>query len=40
MCILGSGTFTGENTIAVGDRTLRFKKAVIATGARAVRPRG
>jgi pyruvate/2-oxoglutarate dehydrogenase complex dihydrolipoamide dehydrogenase (E3) component len=36
---LGSGTFTGENTIAVGDRTLQFKKAVIATGARAVRPR-
>jgi pyruvate/2-oxoglutarate dehydrogenase complex dihydrolipoamide dehydrogenase (E3) component len=36
---LGSGTFTGENTITVGDRTLQFKKAVIATGARAVRPR-
>ncbi len=31
----GQGTFTSGNTIAVGDRTLRFKKAVIATGARA-----
>jgi len=32
---LGSGRFTGKDTIAVGDTTLRFKKAVIATGARA-----
>ena len=32
---LGQGTFTGPNTIQVGDQTLHFKKAVIATGARA-----
>ncbi len=31
----GQGTFMSSNTIAVGERTLRFKKAVIATGARA-----
>ncbi|MGJ3245408.1 MAG: mercuric reductase [Elainellaceae cyanobacterium] len=35
---LGDGRFSGTDTIQVGDRTLRFKKAVIATGARAVRP--
>ncbi|MGF1497454.1 MAG: mercuric reductase [Elainellaceae cyanobacterium] len=35
---LGSGTFTSANTISVAGKTLRFKKAVIATGARAVRP--
>lgn len=35
---LGAGRFTGDNTVQVGDKTLRFKKAVIATGARAVRP--
>lgn len=35
---LGEGRFTGGNAIAVGNQTLRFKKAVIATGARAVRP--
>jgi pyruvate/2-oxoglutarate dehydrogenase complex dihydrolipoamide dehydrogenase (E3) component len=34
---LGSGRFSSDNTIKVGDRTLRFKKAVIATGARAAR---
>ncbi|MBD2014369.1 mercuric reductase [Microcoleus sp. FACHB-53] len=34
---LGSGRFLGDNTIEVGSETLRFKKAVIATGARAVR---
>ncbi|WP_341529249.1 mercuric reductase [Nostoc sp. UHCC 0302] len=32
---LGSGRFASKNTIEVGDKTLRFKKAVIATGARA-----
>jgi len=31
----GQGTFTSSNTVAVGDQTLHFKKAVIATGARA-----
>lgn len=31
----GQGTFTDGNTVQVGDQTLRFKKAVIATGARA-----
>ncbi len=36
---LGSGQFMGENAIAINGQTLRFKKAVIATGARAVRPR-
>ena len=35
---LGEGRFSRDNTIEVGDRKLRFKKAVIATGARAVRP--
>ncbi|HBB34998.1 MAG TPA: FAD-containing oxidoreductase [Cyanobacteria bacterium UBA8803] len=35
---LGNGSFASSNTIAVGDRILRFKKAVIATGARAVKP--
>ncbi|HEY9834062.1 MAG TPA: mercuric reductase, partial [Stenomitos sp.] len=34
---LGSGRFLSDNTIEVGTETLRFKKAVIATGARAVR---
>ena len=32
---LGEGTFTDSDTIQVADRTLRFKRAVIATGARA-----
>jgi pyruvate/2-oxoglutarate dehydrogenase complex dihydrolipoamide dehydrogenase (E3) component len=32
---LGQGSFTGSNTIQVDNKTLRFKKAVIATGARA-----
>ncbi len=31
----GQGTFTSSNTVVVGDQTLHFKKAVIATGARA-----
>jgi pyruvate/2-oxoglutarate dehydrogenase complex dihydrolipoamide dehydrogenase (E3) component len=35
---LGNGRFSSNNTIAVGDKTLRFKKAVIATGARAAQP--
>ncbi|MCA1991505.1 MAG: FAD-dependent oxidoreductase, partial [Coleofasciculus sp. S288] len=35
---LGEGRFSRDNTVEVGDRKLRFKKAVIATGARAVRP--
>jgi pyruvate/2-oxoglutarate dehydrogenase complex dihydrolipoamide dehydrogenase (E3) component len=32
---LGSGRFGSKNTVEVGGKTLRFKKAVIATGARA-----
>jgi pyruvate/2-oxoglutarate dehydrogenase complex dihydrolipoamide dehydrogenase (E3) component len=32
---LGSGSFTSNSTIEVAGQTLRFKKAVIATGARA-----
>lgn len=35
---LGDGRFTGSDTIQVGDATLRFKRAVIATGARAAAP--
>lgn len=35
---LGSGRFSSDNTVEVGDKKLLFKKAVIATGARAVRP--
>ena len=35
---LGQGTFTGPETVQVGEATLRFKKAVIATGARAAAP--
>jgi len=31
----GQGTFTSSNTVVVEDQTLHFKKAVIATGARA-----
>ena len=34
----GNAAFTRRNTIAVGDHTLRFHRAVIATGARAVLP--
>ncbi len=33
---LGGGRFTGPGTIEVGGQTLQYKKAVIATGARAV----
>ena len=34
----GAARFESENTITVEGKTLRFKKAVIATGARAVKP--
>jgi pyruvate/2-oxoglutarate dehydrogenase complex dihydrolipoamide dehydrogenase (E3) component len=35
---IGAGRFTGPNTIEVDGRELRFKKAVITTGARALQP--
>ncbi|MGK7900360.1 MAG: mercuric reductase [Hormoscilla sp.] len=35
---LGKGSFVGNNSIEVAGKTLKYKKAVIATGARAVRP--
>lgn len=35
---LGEGRFVSEGKIEVAGKTLKFKKAVIATGARAVRP--
>jgi len=35
---LGQGTFTSPDTFVVGGQTLRFSKAVIATGARAAVP--
>src|SRR5438128_10623885 len=35
---LGAARFTGPDTVVVGERTLRFKKAVVATGGRAARP--
>ena len=35
---LGGGRFTGPDTIEVGGTTLRFERAVIATGARAAVP--
>ncbi len=35
---LGSGRFTSNNTLEVAGQTLRFKKAVITTGARALQP--
>ncbi|GAB4353202.1 MAG: mercuric reductase [Cyanophyceae cyanobacterium] len=34
----GAAKFVGRDAIAVGGQTLRFKKAVIATGGRAARP--
>jgi pyruvate/2-oxoglutarate dehydrogenase complex dihydrolipoamide dehydrogenase (E3) component len=34
----GEARFAGRDSVTVGDRELRFKKALIATGARAVRP--
>lgn len=35
---LGQGQFQNQRTLTVGDKTLQFKKAVIATGARAAQP--
>jgi pyruvate/2-oxoglutarate dehydrogenase complex dihydrolipoamide dehydrogenase (E3) component len=35
---LGQGAFTGPNTVEVAGQTLRFRRAVIATGARADQP--
>jgi pyruvate/2-oxoglutarate dehydrogenase complex dihydrolipoamide dehydrogenase (E3) component len=35
---LGDACFTGRDTVSVGGQTLRFAKAVIATGARAAIP--
>lgn len=35
---LGTGQFTGNGTIDVDNKRLRYKKAVIATGARAAQP--
>jgi pyruvate/2-oxoglutarate dehydrogenase complex dihydrolipoamide dehydrogenase (E3) component len=35
---LGDGHFVNSQTVKVGNNTLRFKKAVIASGARAVKP--
>jgi pyruvate/2-oxoglutarate dehydrogenase complex dihydrolipoamide dehydrogenase (E3) component len=35
---LGHGRFTGPDTLEVAGKTLRFRKAVLATGARAARP--
>lgn len=35
---LGQGQFAGPDTVTVGGQTLRFKRAVIATGARASPP--
>jgi len=35
---LGEARFTGPDTVSVAGQTLRFKKAVIATGGRAVAP--
>jgi pyruvate/2-oxoglutarate dehydrogenase complex dihydrolipoamide dehydrogenase (E3) component len=35
---LGNGRFNSDSTIEVSGKILRFKKAVISTGARAVRP--
>jgi mercury(II) reductase len=36
---LGSATFVDDRTLQVGDQRLTFNKAVIATGARATRPK-
>jgi len=35
---LGEGRFTGRDTLIVAGRTLRFRRAVVATGARASTP--
>lgn len=34
----GAAAFTGTRTVAVGDRTLRFRRAVVATGGRPTVP--
>lgn len=36
---LGNGSFTDKQTVTVADKNLRFKKAVICTGARPVKPK-
>ncbi|HEX5386948.1 MAG TPA: mercuric reductase [Gemmatimonadales bacterium] len=36
---LGDARFTGSDSIEVGGRTLRFRRAIVATGARATTPR-
>ena len=35
---IGDGAFTGPDTVEVGGQTLRFARACVATGARALRP--
>ena len=35
---LGEGRFTGRDTVQVGDRELRFRRAIIATGGRPTKP--
>jgi pyruvate/2-oxoglutarate dehydrogenase complex dihydrolipoamide dehydrogenase (E3) component len=35
---IGEAKFTGRNTVEVGGRKIQFKKAVITTGARALKP--
>lgn len=35
---LGAGTFSGPDRLQVGQQTLRFRKALVATGARAAAP--
>src|SRR5438132_9420297 len=35
---LGHARFTGPDAVEVADKTLRFRRAVLATGARAARP--
>lgn len=35
---LGQATFTAQDAVRVGDATLRFKRAIVATGARAFVP--
>ncbi len=35
---LGQGQFTGPDSVSIGDATLKFRRAIIATGARAHRP--
>ena len=35
---LGEGKFTGKDAVEVAGKTLRFRRAVIATGARAAKP--